>query len=437
MSTAQSPAGPARAPAKTPAPKAAAGKKAPPKPGAKFLAPLPAPAASKTPPRPPAKAAATQTPLPAPKLPKSLQKSKKAKKSSAVTPKQLAAREAQKELRRLRRAQSDSTPAKAKAAPVKRHRQYNKLSRDSQGMIVALYSHFLANGKSTRRATAKVNKLLGRKKPHLLARSTLDHWHLMYTVARQRRKKESRDKLSQLPVPLLAFYKDVLIDAAKKGYLRSVTGGKLILERQWSRHFSALPEWKLSRYQTYALLYKGGPQYYQKCRTASRTPPHNLAELRRELHDQITYLMWKLQIPLAAVVNLDETSVRVVPGITRDWSAKKHACVLTFHKSFVTMLLGVTADGGVLPCQVVWKGKTSRAEGPRTERVLGTHTPSNWTNYQTLAQYAEEVLIPLRQRLVQQHKRKFPLIVLWDRAKSHVDKRTLELFRSKLGGASF
>lgn len=52
-------------------------------------------------------------------------------------------------------------------------------------MIAALYSYFLANGKSTRSATAKVNKLLGKKKPHLLARSTLDNWHLVYTVARR------------------------------------------------------------------------------------------------------------------------------------------------------------------------------------------------------------------------------------------------------------
>lgn len=428
MSGARSP-GDTAAPAKNPAPKA--GAKAPhPKPGAKFLAPLPA-ASAKTPPKP---SASTQTPSPPPKIPKSLKKSKKAKKSSAVTPKQRAAREAQKELRRLRREQTTSTPAKSEDEPVKRNKKYNKLTRDSKGVITALYAYFIARGKSTRRATAKVNKLLGRKKPELLARSTLDNWHLKYTVGREKRKQESRDKLSQLPVPLTAFYKDVLIDAAKKGYLRSVTGGKLILERQWARHFSGLPEWKLSRYQTYALLYKGGAQYFQKCRTATRTPPHNLSELRRELHDQITYLMWKFQIPLAAVVNLDETSVRVVPGMTRDWSAKNHACVLTFHKSFVTMLMGITADGGVLPCQVVWKGKSGRAEGPRTERVLGTHTPSNWTNYKTLVQYADEALMPLRQRLVQQHKRKFPLIVLWDRAKSHVDQRTLEAFRCKFAG---
>ena len=134
-----------------------------------------------------------------------------------------------------------------------------------------------------------------------------------------------------------------------------------------ARYFSQVPEWKLSRYQTYMLLTKENP--IQLGKPEGRPIPDDVDQTRSRLYTQVLYLMNKWKVPPELVINMDETSIRTVPQMRRSWSAKHRTCKLVFHKQFVTCCMSITASGLALPLQIIWHGKTKRCEGPELEFV--------------------------------------------------------------------
>ena len=66
-------------------------------------------------------------------------------------------------------------------------------------------------------------------------------------------------------------------------------------------------------------------------------------------------------------------------------------------KRGITMLLTVTMNGALLPPQVIYQGKTDRCHPKKARFPSGwhiTHTPTHWSNVETMHQYLKNILLP-------------------------------------------
>ena len=74
-------------------------------------------------------------------------------------------------------------------------------------------------------------------------------------------------------------------------------------------------------------------------------------------------------------------------------------------KRGITMLLTGNMNGGLLPPQVIYEGKTNRCHPQHMsfpEDWHITHSPSHWSNIDTMHQYLENILIPYVNGIIDQ-----------------------------------
>ena len=105
------------------------------------------------------------------------------------------------------------------------------------------------------------------------------------------------------------------------------------------------------------------------------------------------------EVPPCLVINWDHTALKYVP--VGSWTmakegAKKVPLAGVDDKCQITAVFGATMEGGFLPPQLIYQGKT---EGclPRTQFPSDwhiTYTPNHWANEVTTLDYIQKIILP-------------------------------------------
>lgn len=129
------------------------------------------------------------------------------------------------------------------------------------------------------------------------------------------------------------------------------------------------------------------------------------------------YTIKEYDIPIYLVINFDQTQMIYVPGNRMTWSqtgAKQVGMVGMDEKRAFTLVVGVTANGTVLPFQAVFVGKT-KASVPSSDsanyadtmnagfQFAYSGTATYWSNQKTMREYMDKIIAPYCERLKHEH----------------------------------
>jgi hypothetical protein len=126
---------------------------------------------------------------------------------------------------------------------------------------------------------------------------------------------------------------------------------------------------------------------------------------------RIAYNIQLYKVHPSMVVNVDQTGVRLVAADNKTYElqgAKSVRVIGNDDKRQITACIGSSANGDLLPLQLIFEGKTSASEPKPTEqskdaRVHITHSENHWSNQETMQQWVTEVLVPYADRRILEH----------------------------------
>jgi len=180
-----------------------------------------------------------------------------------------------------------------------------------------------------------------------------------------------------------------VVVSAATGILRShdpsllkENGGHIDFSRKWSE--SIMQRMGLSK---------------RKATKAARNRPEDFDDIKKTFLQRITNTVKDNMIPDGLIFNFDQTGCKLVPY--SDWTMASRGDKQVEVKGLddkreITVLLTISADGSLLPPQVIYQGKTNRCHADVTfpDNWNVTHSDSHWSTAETMMEYAEKILIP-------------------------------------------
>ena len=170
-------------------------------------------------------------------------------------------------------------------------------------------------------------------------------------------------------------------------------------------------------------------------KTAKKVPD-NLDDLHRRFVKDIKDTMEKEKIPKEMVINFDETGVPIVPQsqwTMAEQGAKQVPLTALDDKRQITAVLACSMSGKLLPPQLLYQGTTERCHPKVTVPPSWDiwHSPSHWSNHNTIVRYIEKILVPYLNQQRQEAALAFdhPAIVILDVFKAHRTPDVLDVFR--------
>lgn len=139
------------------------------------------------------------------------------------------------------------------------------------------------------------------------------------------------------------------------------------------------------------LMHEMGHSYKAHIRTtAPLLTEETIVQAEDEIALKITYMVEKYSIPYTRVINIDETSVQMLPGYGRGWSVTAAP-----NKPFgdpmtnITVTLAVTMHNPRIWTQLIFKGKTTRSlpSCPHGSTTLLSHTHNHWCTVGSLKEF--------------------------------------------------
>ena len=145
--------------------------------------------------------------------------------------------------------------------------------------------------------------------------------------------------------------------------------------------------------------------------TAASKLPNDWRDQGVKMAKRIAYNVQLYKIHPSMIVNLDQTGVKLVPSSNKTFAPKGSKDVRVIghdDKRQITACIASSADGDLLPLQLIFAGKTALSEPKHTEsskaaRVHITHSPKHWSNQETMRLWVTEVLLPHADRCRLQH----------------------------------
>ncbi|KAL3686716.1 hypothetical protein R1sor_013025 [Riccia sorocarpa] len=143
-----------------------------------------------------------------------------------------------------------------------------------------------------------------------------------------------------------------------------------------------------------------------RCQTSQGSKLHaNWEALGRNLVLRLAYLVTAYKVPTELVVNCDQTGLQLLPvGNEKTYSfrgARKVTIAGAGDKRQISLLLGMSASGELLPGQTIFKGKTNAVVPSCSSalllRRLGwqlTHTSNHWSSVETMQDWVDLILVP-------------------------------------------
>lgn len=105
---------------------------------------------------------------------------------------------------------------------------------------------------------------------------------------------------------------------------------------------------------------------------------------------------------------MDQTGVHLVPSARFTYAVRSSSSVEVIgadDKRQITACVASAMDGGMLPLQIIFQGKTQRSEPPPTPASLAahidiTHSENHWSSQETMQRYIEKVIMPYAERCI-------------------------------------
>jgi hypothetical protein len=110
------------------------------------------------------------------------------------------------------------------------------------------------------------------------------------------------------------------------------------------------------------------------------------------------------------LINFDQTGVHLVPKSNYTYASKGSGNVAVIgedDRRQITAVMASSADGDLLPLQLIFQGKTERCEPTPTDDVKRslfhiTHSENHWSNQTTMEAYIERIIQPyIQQKIVE------------------------------------
>jgi DDE superfamily endonuclease len=127
-----------------------------------------------------------------------------------------------------------------------------------------------------------------------------------------------------------------------------------------------------------------------------------------------------LKLHPSLMINMDQTGVHLVPKSNYTYEKRKKkeiAMIGEDDKRAITCVVASSANGDLLPLQLVWQGKTERChpqvrstdDAKVHERCNAakwhlTHSQNHWSNIHTMQQYITKIIAPYIAEKIQQHQ---------------------------------
>ena len=138
--------------------------------------------------------------------------------------------------------------------------------------------------------------------------------------------------------------------------------------------------------------------------TAAQKLPDDWERQGEALAMRLAYLVMRYNIPPALVINLDQSSIQLLPmyGETRRETGSKDVPILGLDdKRQITVVFQAAANGKFLLPQMVFQGKTSRClpaltiRSPLEEKGWHfTHSHNHWSNQLTMKDLISQIISP-------------------------------------------
>jgi hypothetical protein len=111
------------------------------------------------------------------------------------------------------------------------------------------------------------------------------------------------------------------------------------------------------------------------------------------------------------LINFDQTGVHLVPKSKYTYADAKSDTVEgngEDDRRQITAILASSADGDMLPLQLIFQGKTPRCEAQHTASTEAalfsfTHSENHWSTQETMKEYMQQVIEPYIQRMIVKH----------------------------------
>jgi hypothetical protein len=111
------------------------------------------------------------------------------------------------------------------------------------------------------------------------------------------------------------------------------------------------------------------------------------------------------------LINFDQTGMQFVNTGKCSFAAKgsKDIAIIGMEdKRQITVVVGSSANGDMLPLQLIFTGKTNECHPPHTSSTTNarfhlTHSINHWSNQETMDQYVEHVLLPYLKCKIAEH----------------------------------
>lgn len=174
----------------------------------------------------------------------------------------------------------------------------------------------------------------------------------------------------------------------------------------------------------------------RKATKEARKVPSDFEEIKARYFDKISEIVRKYSIPDQMIINWDQSGISVVP--TSEWTLEEEGAtqvgvVGLEDKRQITALFASTMSGDLLPPQLIYEGKTSLSHPkfnfPPEWNI--SHTPSHWSNSQSMIEYVEKVIIPYVEKMRQELL--LPLdqeaLVIFDVFKAHRNEQLYDLLK--------
>ena len=149
-------------------------------------------------------------------------------------------------------------------------------------------------------------------------------------------------------------------------------------------------------------------------------------EVKAKFHSRVQEVTGKHQVLPQIIINWDQTGINVVPASTwtMEEQGSKRVPIAGFgDKRQITITVGVSMSGEMLPLQILYAGKSERCHPAYSfpPDFAIWHTPNHWANGNTTVRYINTIIVPYvnsvreRMELAPNH----PAIVMFDSFRGH------------------
>lgn len=133
---------------------------------------------------------------------------------------------------------------------------------------------------------------------------------------------------------------------------------------------------------------------------AVKTLPSDFDDIKCEFVKKVNNVVNEYSVPDSLIINWDQTGCQLVPGgeWTMEEKGSKQVTVAGIDdKRQITLLLGITKSGTLLPPQLIYAGKTERCLPQSVEFPSDwdiTFTETHWSNESSMLRYVDKVIVP-------------------------------------------